>query len=206
MRLLFAIIACAPSLSLAYILFNVWLDPMAWDQGSWVPYGVGLLLMEFLILHSSVFITHYAATHQAFSDKLKSFVGLVALYSLMGTGFALSTDSPTLLIMLIAIMVSRFVSALRADSTQDGTFSRRAALGIVAYLMITAGTVFIAIPEMGITTSVVQEVYPNRGGGVWERYPHRPIVGAAVYFCLMGVAELYWGLRAPTAKNTNPAN
>lgn len=200
MRLFFAVVASAPSLALAYILFNVWLDPMAWDNGGWVPYGVGLLLMEFLILHSNVFITHYTATHTRFSDKLKSFAGLLALYSLMGAGFALSTDSPTLLIMLVTIMISRFISALRADSVQDGTFPRRAALGIVAYLLITAGTVFIPIPEMGVTASVLQEVYPNRGGGLWERLPHRPIVGAEVYFSLMGIAELYWGLRAPTAK------
>ena len=45
-----------PYLVLSYILIQVWIEPMAWDDGQWVPFGVGLLLMEFLLLHSSAFI------------------------------------------------------------------------------------------------------------------------------------------------------
>ena len=50
---------------------------------------------------------------------------------------------------------------------------------------------FNDVPEMGITRQLLDEVYPDRGdGGVWNRYPERAIVGAAVYFALMGLAEL----------------
>ncbi len=199
MRSLIAVLAAVPSLVLAYLLVNVWLDPMAWSEGSWVPYGVGLLLMEFLILHSSVFIAVSAEGAGSLAGKLLRFAGLAALYGLMGLGFALATDSPSLLWVLIAIMGARFANAIRANIDHDSRFAQRAALGVVAYLGVAAFTIAVDVPPMGITQEVLDEVYPGRGGGLWEQEPERAIVGGAIYFALMGIAELVWGVRTAAA-------
>ncbi len=196
MRPLIGVLAATPSLVLAYLLVNVWLDPMAWSDGAWVRYGVGLLLMEFLILHSSVFIAASAAAAETLRGKVLLFLGLAALYGLMGLGFALGTDSLSLLWVLIAIMAARFVSALRANIDHDGQFGQRAALGIMAYLLVAFFTVMVDVPSMGITQEVLNEVYPGRGGGLWEQEPERAIVGGAIYFAVIGVAELAWGVRS----------
>jgi Kef-type K+ transport system membrane component KefB len=161
---------------------------MTWDGGRWVPYGVGLLLMEFLILHSAGMTCGIMAEKKTRGEKYKMLAGLFIMYCVMGIGFAASTDSPSLLVMLIAIMVGRFVTVITGE--QDQGLHKRTAYGVMLYLACAAGTVFIAVPEMGITREVLAEVYPSRGGGVWERYPQRPIVAGAVYFGVMGILEL----------------
>lgn len=187
------IAAAVPSLVLAYALFSVWANPMSWDNGAWVPYGVGILCMEFLILHSSAFIGQVAARQTQFHKKLKFFLGLFVLYICMGLGFALATDSPSLLVMLAVVMLSRFVLALQGE---EGVHPR-VALGVTAYILMALGTILLPVPEWGITQEIVNQVYPGRGGGLWEREPERAIAGGACYFALMGIMELYWAFKPP---------
>ncbi len=180
--------AAIPCLVIAYIMVGVWIEPMAWDNGSWVPYAIGLLGIEFLILHSSVFISHMLQTRDSTEAKFKLFAVLLGMYTLMGIGFAIVAQSQLLLLALVAVMIGRFVNALTGTPHNQA----RAAFGIVVYMAVVGGTVFVDVPEMGISSSVLAEVYPNRGGGVWERHPERAVAGAAVYFAVMGMAELYW--------------
>ncbi|MEQ9451039.1 MAG: hypothetical protein RJQ07_05590 [Pseudomonadales bacterium] len=187
-RLLLAV----PCLYLSYALVNVWLDPMAWDQGRWVPYAVGILLVEFLVIHAGVLITNMAATQTGFARKMKLFVGLAAMYLLMGLGFALSTDSMSLLLILVGVMVSRFLAALNADPAGRKRQQARSGFAAVIYLGAVFATLFLPIPEFGITNTVLAEVYPQRGGGVWEREPERAIAAGACYFGVLGIAELCW--------------
>ena len=44
----------------------------------------------------------------------------------------------------------------------------RSGIGVLLYLPIVFGTVLLPIPELGITGSVLNEGYPDRGGGLWE--------------------------------------
>jgi Kef-type K+ transport system membrane component KefB len=184
-----AVAAGLPCLYLSYALMAVWIDPMSWDSGRWVPYGVGLLLMEFLILHSAGMTCGIMAEKKTRKEKYKILAGLFLIYCVMGLGFAAATDSPSLLGMLIAIMVGRFVTVINPEQVRG--LQKRTAYGVMLYMACTTGTVFIAVPEMGITPEVLAEVYPSRGGGVWERYPQRPIVAGAVYFGVMGILELF---------------
>ena len=175
-------------------MLNVWLDPMSIDQGSWVPYAVGLLGIEFLILHSSVFIAQIAARQERLFDKVTCFAGFALFYLLMGVGFAAATDSPSLLVILGAIMLARFIAA--AQQGQAAQARERTAFAIVVYLGVVFATVMLDVPEFGVTHSVLNEVYPDRGSGVWERQPERAIAGVVAYFAIIGAAEAWWGARA----------
>lgn len=200
MPIFIAICTALPTLGLSVALIWVWIDPMAWDDGRWVPYAVGLMLMEFLILHSSGFVVHMAAAQASLAGKLKVFAGLALMYGLMGLGFALSTDSPSLLWLLLGVMVGRFAAALRADLTKDPAFNARLVIGVMAYLGAVFASIMLPVPELGVTREVVNEVYPSRGSGIWERYPERAIAGGALYFGVMGFVELTLGWRAPNAR------
>lgn len=57
-------------------------------------------------------------------------------------------------------------------------------------MFVVAGTIFLPIPELGLTASVLSETSPDRGSGLWEAEPERAIAGAAVYFLLIGFAEI----------------
>lgn len=179
---------------LAATLFWVWVDPMAWDDGHWVRFGVGILIIEFLALHSSVFITNLIASAETSSQKLKYGLGFFVFYSLMAFGIAAGVGSYSLVAILGAMMLARTFAAFAQDPATLAHTNARSALGITLYILLCGATVFIDIPEMGITNSVLAEVYPNRGGGVWERHPERAIVAAAIYFGIMGLVEIYWSL------------
>ena len=178
----------------------VWLDPMAWDEGHWVPFGVGILIIEFLALHSSVFITNMITNTDDRAQKLKYGIGFFIFYSLMAFGIAAGIGSFSLVLILGAMMIGRTFAAFAQDSATLAHTNARSALGITLYIVLCGATVFIDIPEMGITNSVLAEVYPNRGGGVWERHPERAIVAAAVYFAVMGLVEIYWSIKREPLK------
>jgi hypothetical protein len=66
----------------------------------------------------------------------------------------------------------------------------RSVISVILYLLVVSGTLFLPIPELGISDSVLRDLYPGRGSGLWEREPERAIGGAAVYFFLIGLAEI----------------
>tara|TARA_B110000444_G_C18566581_1_gene467338 strand:+ start:185 stop:421 length:237 start_codon:yes stop_codon:yes gene_type:complete len=61
---------------------------------------------------------------------------------------------------------------------------------MLLYLLVVSGTLFPPIPELGIIGTVLDEVYPDRGGGLWEKEPERAIAVAAPYFFLISLAEI----------------
>jgi hypothetical protein len=191
LKFLGAALAAAPVLIFSWMLFGVWADPMARDGGSWVRFGVGVMLLEFILLHSGAFMGAIISGKFAMKKRLLACTGLLLFYGLMAWGFAASTDSPALLWIFAAVVTGRILTAV--FNRQDGIkyMLGRSAIGIVCYLLVAFGSVLLPIPEWGITSSVVELAYPDRGGGIWELEPQRAIAAAAVYFLLMGLAELF---------------
>jgi hypothetical protein len=185
-----ALSSAVPCFYLSWVLFNVWRDPMAWDDGNWVRLGVGLLLLEFVLLHSGAFISSIIAGKQQVKQRLKLLAGLMLFYTILVWGFAKSVDSTQLLWVFGGVSLGRLVTALTNAGEGSRAMMERSGFGVVIYLLVTCGTVFIDVPEWGISNSVLADVYPDRGSGLWERDPERAIAGAAVYFFLFGLAEL----------------
>ena len=61
---------------------------------------------------------------------------------------------------------------------------------MLLYLLVVSGRLFLPIPELGIIGTVLNEVYPYRGGGLWEKEPERATAVAALYFFLISLAEI----------------
>jgi hypothetical protein len=198
-----ALLAALPCFYLSFVLFGVWADPMARDGGSWVRFGVGLLLLEFLLLHSGAFIAALLRPGEALRKRVMMFTGMLLFYALMVWAFAHELESPGLLWIFAAVTVGRMLTALQSD---DGAMERqtaRSALGVTLYLMVVAGTIFLPIPGWGINGEVLAEVYPQRGDGIWEKEPQRAIAGASVYFLLIGLAELFiFGRKRPQSSES----
>ncbi|MCI5105450.1 MAG: hypothetical protein MRY76_01925 [Pseudomonadales bacterium] len=185
-----ALSSALPCFYLSWVLFNVWRDPMAWDQGEWVRLGLGLLILEFVLLHSGAFMASVIAKQQALGKKLQYLAGLIAFYSLMVLGFALSLDSDSLLWIFAGVCVGRLFTAIsNADEGAD-LMMARSANGVLLYILVVFATVLLPLPQWGIDPQLLAEIWPDRGGGLWEREPQRAIAGAAVYFLLLGIAEI----------------
>jgi len=185
-----ALLAAIPCFLLSGILFGVWADPMDWDDGNWIRFGVGLMLLEFILLHSGAFMAVVLGIKQSLSKRLMVFFGFVLLYGLMIWGVSLALDNSGLMWIFIAVVAGRLTTAFFNREIGIGAILARSTIGIVCYLFVVFATVFVPVPEWGITPQVLEQVYPDRGSGVWEDEPQRAIVGAAVYFLLMGLAEL----------------
>mgnify|MGYP003675147114 CR=1 FL=1 len=200
-----AIAAALPCFYLSWILVNVWRDPMEWDEGNWVRLGVGLLLLEFVLLHSGAFIVGMLGQKQQIKTPLRMAIGLLAFYSLIVWGFSKSLDVPALIWIFAGITLGRSLNLLRNPTESKHAIMARSGIGVLLYLLVVAGTVFLPIPELGITNSVLNEVYPGRGSGLWETQPERAIAGAALYFLLIGLAEITV-LRSAGAKASEQSN
>lgn len=185
-----AVVAAAPCFYLSWVLVNVWREPMAWDDGNWVRLGVGLLLLEFILLHSGAFMVGVLGQQQDMKKQLKLALALLAFYSLMVWAFAVSLNTPALMWIFGGIVLGRSLNLLLNPADNKKEIMARSGIGVILYLLVVFGTVFLPIPELGITGSVLTEVYPDRGGGLWEREPERAIAGAALYFFLIGLAEI----------------
>lgn len=61
---------------------------------------------------------------------------------------------------------------------------------MLLYVLVVSGTLFLPILELGITGTVLHELYPDRDGGLWKKEPERAIAVAALYFFLIGLAEI----------------
>lgn len=185
-----ALAAALPCFYLSWVLFNVWREPMAWDDGNWVRLGVGLLLLEFILLHSGAFMAAIVGQTELAKHQTKMLLGLLAFYTLMVWAFSTSLEVPALLWIFATIVLGRSVSLVVNPTESRHGLMARSGIGVILYLLVVFGTVFLPIPELGINSTVLNEVYPGRGSGVWEAEPERAIAGAAVYFLLIGLVEI----------------
>lgn len=191
MKWISGILAAGPQFYLAWLLLQVWIDPASIENGAWVRLGVGLMALEFILVHSGVFIASLACAKISTIKKLVSFTGLALFYSAFAWAFSTSLGGMSLLKVYGFVMAGRLSFIL---SGVDEAAQKRAigmsALSVLIYLLMIFASVLFSWPEMGLTFEMVQKFYPDHGGGLWEQEPHRAIGAAVVYFALMGFFEL----------------
>ena len=73
---------------------------------------MGLLLLEFVLLHSGAFISSIIAGKQQVKQRLKLLAGLMLFYTILVWGFAKSVDSTQLLWVFGGVSLGRLVTAL----------------------------------------------------------------------------------------------
>jgi hypothetical protein len=187
-----------PCFVLAGVLTRSWLDPMSVNEGAWVPMAVGLMALEFILLHSGVFMGTVAFRAKSAARRYALFAVLAGFYGILAAAFGLATGSREILEIFGFLMAGRLVTLMVASTEGREQLIARSAAGIVAYIPIVFLTVFVPFPELGVTAEVLSQVYPDRGGGIWEQHPQRAIAGAVLYFGIMGIFEL-WQLARSSA-------
>jgi hypothetical protein len=55
-NLLFAVMEAVPCWCMAMLFFKTWQTPMAIDDGRWVKLAVGIMILEFILVHSGAFL------------------------------------------------------------------------------------------------------------------------------------------------------
>ena len=73
-------------------LSSAWWWPRELDDGRWVKLGVGVLVLEFVLIHSGAFVNCFM-TEKAGWERTQKLIGLTAFYSLFGVAVALAFQS-----------------------------------------------------------------------------------------------------------------
>lgn len=184
-----AVSFAAPCFSMGMRMLQVWRDPMAVDEGRWVRYGVGVFVLEFILLHASILLGAAATGHDGLS--LARTALLVGFYALFAGAIALGFKSRALFNAFLVVVVGRFVAVMVGVSADDQRlFMAHSLVAMVLYFGLVISSVVLPWPKLGITEAVASRARPDNASGLWVEQPHRAIGPAAVYFLLLGVVEL----------------
>lgn len=196
MRHWFGVLSSAiPYFALGWVLLDVWRHPLDWDSGRWIPFAVGLLVLEFILIHSGVFMTMLAA-RQNTAKRAMLFIALTGFYSLFVIGVSASIGSTELIWIFVSVLLGRAVGLFTQLDENPQRILKRSGISMFLYIIAAFASVLLPIPELGVTQDILNQVYASRGGGVWEREPQRAIAMASAYFFAMGGVEVFvFGLR-----------
>ena len=178
-------------LFMAWLFYRAWWRPMELDGGRWVNLGVGVMVLEFIVVHSGG-VLHHLMEQKAGWGRTKTALGLTVLYMLFGVGIALGFRSWWLLGSYALVMSGRLWALFAGHWTpMDQAISqRRMAFCVVLYLGLTFVTLFLPVPRGGLTPGLIASVGSGKSSGVWVDHPEKALAMGTAYFFLLGLVEM----------------
>ena len=163
-----------------------WWWPRLLDEGRWVKFGIAVLLFEFLTIHATGIFAGLRQKHGA----PRSATWLVVMYVLIALAMAAALNSWVLLASFGVLLASRVRSLFRPDDRVTAAAgNRRMVLSALLFLALAFASVFVPLPAGGLDPALLNEVWPHRGGGVWEQSPQQALAMGFVYFLVLGGVE-----------------
>jgi hypothetical protein len=181
------LLTAALSFATAGFFLIAWQAPLAFEDGAWVKLGVGVILAEFLVIHSGTIVTELAVrgAHRA------GLVAVIAVYGLFALGLWWAFGGAEIGWLLIGLMLARGQALFHRPTVLDLAYSRRRSiLSALLFLGLGGASVAAPLPPGGIDAALLDTLWPDRGGGVWEAEPWRALAMGAFYFTILGMVEL----------------
>lgn len=178
---------------MAFRLYRAWWTPMVGDNGTWVHFGVGIMIIEFIVVHSGGMLTGLSASTPDRKKRRMLLMGLVAFY--FGAAFLISfaMKSKELFYSFCGIMFCRLITGFFSVSEKNSSpVIQRSVMSGVLYLFVCFLSVLVPFPEGGLTPRVLDLLnVKTEGEGVWNREPQRALAAGIIYFFLMGAYEMF---------------
>jgi hypothetical protein len=201
------IASATPEILASLSYFTAWFAPASLS-GEFLRGLVAAMLVEFLVVHSSAFLS-------AFVDRGKGgragpflvALALAAFYMIFAGAFALAFHSWMPVWIMGWLLGSRLLTLLVDYRGRGDESARQRVLwisGALLYLVLAFATTIPPIPAFGIDEAVrARMALP--GSGLWIDQPQRPIAMGAFYFGLLAVIELTdWGVPPPRFRPPQP--
>jgi len=170
------------NLFIAYQYFILWINPDINDPDKILSFAV-IMGFEFIMVHSGVFM--------AVMPKKISLYILFPIYGIFAFIMNLMVKDNTILIIYCMVVFNRMRFAF-ADVSEKlkGIAVGKSALSAVAYLFLLFATVFIPIPEFGLTIDFLTAsgYFENLNGNDF-RSPHHFICMGFLYYLLLSLME-----------------
>jgi hypothetical protein len=175
--------------------------------GNTLSYFLLLLLLEFIIIHSSAFMGTRILAAGPRSRRALQVIGLGLFYTLFVGSFCLAFHVAWPLVAFWTLTANRLSGLLlvgAATEQESLAMQRGWAACALCYLVFVGATVILPVPRFGISPEYVASQHLE-GGGLWIDQPHRALAAGFLYFTAVGISELFehrWtasGVRAKAA-------
>lgn len=194
-----------PCFGMGMRLLHVWRRPLEIEDGRWVQLGVGVMVMEFILLHAGVFLASLAMDAEGLSTTILATLGLSAFYGLFAVTISYAFKSRMLLESFLWMIGGRLFALLIGISTEASQLILTwSVVAIALYLPLVIASVFLPFPRLGITREVAGVMRLPNASGVWVDEPHRAIGAGSIYFFALGLAALLTGLHTIASSPTAP--
>ncbi len=187
-----AIFSSLPDFAFAALFLITWITPDVFDE-KMVSYLVLVMLMEFIIIHSSGFMGRVMIGEGDRKKKGLTLVGLGFIYTLFVGGFALSFGEwwPVAAFWGMTLNRTLFILLGQVPKGEEKMLLQKSwAVGALFYLGAVFLTVLAPVPELGITWEVVRE-QEFTSEGLWVEEPEHAIACGFLYFSAVALSELY---------------
>lgn len=187
-----ALFSALPDFAIGLAFLGVWLTPKRYPTGS-LSYFLLVLLMEFIIIHSSAFMGSVLLSAASRKKRAVAVIGFACFYSVFVGGFSLAFHNAWPLATFWLLTANRLSSLLisAAPTSQDRLSVQRGwAATAIFYLAACFLTVVIPVPRFGLTAGVVAAQHlPS--SGLWIEQPQRAMAFGFLYFVSVGISELF---------------
>jgi len=179
-----------PSFLMAARLWHVWRRPLEVEGGRWVSLGVGIFVLEFILLHAGTFLGGVMVASDSAAGRVGSILLLLLFYGLFVGALTIAFKSREFLTSFLALIGGRLLAILLGASQQDAELlMAHSIIGILIYMAMVVVSL-LPLPRFGITEQIADRFRMPGASGAWVDNPHRAIGAATLYFLLLGIAEI----------------
>jgi hypothetical protein len=212
LRLVFSAVAAFPSAVAAGIFLVTWISPAALGD-LMVRHLVLLMLIEFLVVHSTPFMGSVVMGKHPRRVKVRGLLGFGIMYSAFAAGFALSFERWWPFAVIWGLVLNKMLAAWWAgapSAKQNDLFVAQWGASAAFYLLAIGITTMSPMPAFGITSSV-RSAQDLPGTGLWIDEPHRVLAAGFLYFLAMAITHFVLTYRTRQPKlswvptGTNPS-
>lgn len=186
------VVAAAPDFALSVWCLVTWFDPYRFGTFA-VRSAVLMLLMEFIIIHSSGFLGAIGiADDEPRPRRVLMMFGLGLFYTLFVGAFAWEFRTWMPLVAFWGLMLNRMLGVL-VGAPKQGAARAYVMAGWAAttafYILFVGLTSTLSIPAFGVTADVIASQHFT-STGIWPEQPYRVLCLGALYYGAVGVSEL----------------
>lgn len=184
--------ASAPNFILAAMFLITWIDPYRLGE-KMVAYLMLVMLLEFIVVHSSAFMGSVAFSSEAPGRKAKGMLILGGFYTLFVGAFAAAFKTWWPLASFWLLTLNRLLGGMLgvAPSGREKEYMQRSWGSSVLFYVVFAGlTTVLPVPKFGIT-SAVRHAQDLPGSGEWISHPEKVIAFGFLYFLFSGISDLF---------------
>lgn len=185
-------LSAIPDFGLALVFLVTWISPYTFAEKT-VANLVLVVLMEFLIIHSSGFMGFVLFRDAGKWGKAVQTIGLALLYTLFVAAFSFSFGQWWPLWAFWGMTLNRLLGILlgQAPTGQEKAFVQKSwIVGALLYFFFVFFTVLAPLPALGVTPDVVAKQGFTMTG-LWVEDPQTALALGFLYYASVALSEMF---------------